>query len=98
MTKNEEAVMPKMTREEIESKIEEAKRQVPVGSRWVHYKHPDKDHVYIVTDGEKVIVHYKPFYYEVAKVEFSRTLEEWLEMVSSPSGSVPRFKRYTEPL
>lgn len=97
--------MPKMSRQEIEERIEEAKRQVPKGSRWVHYKHPDADHVYIVTGvsllvtgDEAVIVHYRPLYFDVAQVEFSRTFEEWQEMVNTPAGPVPRFQRFVDPV
>lgn len=93
--------MPKLTKVQIESLMAEAAKQVPVGSKWVHYKKPDLNHIYEIvllafgiTGNEEVVVVYKPLYVDVAQVPFERTLKEFTEVVETENGSVLRFQPF----
>ena len=75
--------------------LNDAKRKVEVGAKYLHYKNNEK--VYLVTglsileDNDQVAVKYAPE--SDPGVEFIRPLSSWLEIVEQDGKAVPRFSK-----
>ena len=81
--------------EELAKRIEDAKREVEVGARYVHYKDPTKE--YVVTElaileaTEEIAVVYQAQYDE--RVSFIRSLSSFVATVNLDGTPTPRFTK-----
>lgn len=85
--------MERTPESELLQRLEDARKHVPVGSRYTHYKHPDR--AYVIRDhalheaSESPLVIYEACYGE--GLVFARTLENFIEDVEHEGTRVPRF-------
>lgn len=86
-------LMERTSEQELLVRLKNARTQVPVGSRFTHYKHPDR--AYVIRDhalheaSESPLVIYEACYGE--GLVFARTLENFTEDVVHEGVRVPRF-------
>lgn len=84
---------------DLKALLEGAQRQIPVGARYVHYKH--REHTYVVRAVALIestllpAVVYEAEYGD--KLLFIRPLSNFLEAVIVEGVSVPRFSLISEP-
>jgi hypothetical protein len=82
--------------EQLSRELAEAAKLVPVGSYYVHYKHPDWEHRYrvmgyaILEATDEVAILYQPMYM-TGPIQFARAMHIWLETVEWEGKTVPRF-------
>lgn len=80
--------------EDLVSSLEEAKTKVSVGSKYYHYRAPDK--YYLVTGlaideaTDSVMVMYKPLYIDY-DITWVRRLNVWCDILMVDGSMVPRF-------
>jgi hypothetical protein len=88
-------------KEQLLTKLEEAKKQVDIGGHYVHYKHPEA--IYVVTgfgideDTEDVRVEYERID-ENPAIPWRRKLvgiDGWLTKVEVNGQLIPRFQKVT---
>ena len=81
--------------EELAKRIEDAKMEVEVGARYVHYKDPTKEYVItelaILEAAEEVAVVYQAQYDE--RVSFIRPLSSFVAIVDVDGTPTPRFTK-----
>lgn len=81
--------------EVLRKEIEEGKKQVPVGSLWGHFKHPDNYYeiidLVIIEDTDEVGVLYKSTFEPTKGIIFLRPLESFLSYKETEEGPVKRF-------
>jgi hypothetical protein len=81
------------TQQVLKQAIDDAKRQVEIGSEYVHYKNPTMRYkvidLAIHTDDTSVCVVYRALYDE--GLTFVRPLKEWLDTVEVGDNTVRRF-------
>ena len=84
--------------EQLAKELADAAQQVPVGTFYAHYKHPDWEHRYeikghvILEASDEVAVLYKSLYMK-QEVVFARALSVFQETVEWEGETVPRFIR-----
>ena len=86
--------MTKLTYEELEAKLAEARAQVKPGSKWRHYKGGEytiRDIVVQEEDNALAVV-YEPLMHP--EVRFTRPLSVWDESVDWNGEAVQRFKQF----
>src|SRR5579871_6228159 len=87
--------------EELSRELAEAAKLVPVGRAYVHYKHPDWAHRYVIVGyaileaTDEVAILYQPMYMR-ERIIFARALRIWQENVEWEGKLVPRFSIVTE--
>lgn len=87
------ALMERTSESELLERLQAAQKRVPVGSRYTHYKRPDR--AYVIRDhalheaSESPLVIYEACYCE--GLVFARTLENFTEDVEHEGVRVPRF-------
>lgn len=85
---------------QLSRELAEAAKLVPVGSYYVHYKHPDWEHRYkvvgfaVLEATDEVAVLYQPMYMH-EPIVFARALRIWQESVVWDGKTVPRFAKIT---
>jgi hypothetical protein len=86
--------MGHLSQDELAALVEEASKQVEVGSTYAHYKHPTDD-FYIVKGIALIEANDEPaVIYEAqygANITFVRPVSAWLEEVEWQGEQVPRF-------
>lgn len=87
--------MSHASHDELNQKIEAAKKLVTIGGIYKHYKFPERDYLVenICTQEatEKICIVYKDRNF-VNAISFVRDLDSWLEQVEWQGSIVPRFK------
>lgn len=86
-------LMDRTPESELLKRLEDARKRIPVGSRYTHYKRPDR--AYVIRDhalheaSESPLVVYEACYGK--GLVFARTLENFTEDVEHEGARVPRF-------
>ena len=86
--------MSKLSFEELEKILRDAEQQVPLGSKWRHYKGGEYEiskHA-ILEESQKVAVVYTSLAHP--SVSFVRPLSIWQEIVEWNGKSISRFSRF----
>ncbi len=82
----------------LESRLRYATDAVPLGSRYAHYKHPERTYrviaVSLIEETLLPAVVYEAEYGD--KLSFIRPLDNFLELVDVNGTPTPRFSRITE--
>lgn len=85
------------TQAELSKQLLHAAEKIAVGSRYVHYKHPEKEYEIIalgfLEEQEKPCVVYKALYGEL--LTWVRSLENFLSQVEYNGSTVNRFMKIT---
>ncbi|MDB5161382.1 MAG: hypothetical protein JWO96_762 [Candidatus Saccharibacteria bacterium] len=85
----------KLSHDELTERLDIAKQQIEIGSKYRHYKSPEmtyevKDIVIQEADSEPCVI-YQALYGN--QITFSRTVSVWLESVEVEDKLVPRFTK-----
>lgn len=87
--------MSHLTEEELQKKLQEAKKLVEIGAVYAHYKNPDKKYsvefIGFLESSEEVCVGYRALYGE--GFLWIRTLDNFCQKVETPDGLIERFQK-----
>lgn len=86
--------MTKLSYEELKRQISEAQEQVPLGSKWRHYKGGEYtiNNIAVLEETQELTVIYTSLAYP--DVSFVRPITVWSEQVEWEGQTVQRFSRF----
>ena len=79
----------------LNKEISEAKKEIPIGSKWYHFKHPDNLYeitgIVVIEETDSVGVLYTSTFEPTTGITFLRPLESFLSYKETEDGKVKRF-------
>ncbi len=90
---------PRLSQDALAEVLAKARKQVPTGSIWVHYKNPNNQYrvvaIALIEDSELPTVIYRSL--QEKKLTWSRPLNDFLAKVEGKPDHQPRFRRVPQP-